>query len=132
MTRRRHRQRRQLVAIAVVLALSSLATGCGLKSAEQFTPAAGPGSIKPIPELDGARIVVGSKDFTEQLILGKMAVILLRVAGADVVDQTGISGSVATRQALVNGEIDANWEYTGTAWISYLGKTKPVPDRMAQ
>ncbi len=130
MTRRR--PRRRMVALVAVVVSSLLATGCGLKSAEQFTPAAEPGSIKPIPELEGARIVVGSKDFTEQLILGKMAVILLRVAGADAVDQTGIAGSVATRQALVSGEIDANWEYTGTAWISYLGRTKPVPGRMAQ
>ncbi|MET9021627.1 glycine betaine ABC transporter substrate-binding protein [Actinopolymorpha sp. NPDC004070] len=116
----------------VVLAGLLLASGCGLKGASQFAPAADPGSIKPEPSLKDARIVVGSKDFTEQLILGKMAVIALRTAGADVVDQTNITGSVAVRQALLRGDVDANWEYTGTAWISYLGKTKPVIGREAQ
>src|SRR5690242_12317159 len=77
-------------AVLAVLAGLLLAGGCGLKGASQFAPEAEPGSIKPEPSLKDARIVVGSKDFTEQLILGKMAVIALRTAGADVVDQTNI------------------------------------------
>lgn len=132
MTCRHHRLLQRASAVALLLVVSVLAAGCGLKSAKQFTPAAEPGSVTPMPELEGAEIIVGSKDFTEQLILGKMAVILLRVAGADVVDQTGIAGSVAMRQALLSGDVDVNWEYTGTAWISYLGHTKPVSGREVQ
>jgi osmoprotectant transport system substrate-binding protein len=55
---------------------------------------------------------IGSKNFTEQLILGKVAVIALQVAGFDVVDRTNIPGSVPARQGQVNGEIDMEWEYT--------------------
>jgi osmoprotectant transport system substrate-binding protein len=120
-------------ALAVLTLAGSLAlTGCGLQAATQYTPAAGPGSITPLDGADGAEIVVGSKNFTEQLILGKIAVIALQVAGFDVVDRTNIPGSVPARQGQVNGEIDMEWEYTGTAWLSYLGESEPIPDPQAQ
>lgn len=62
-----------------------------------------------------AAIKVGSKEFNEQLLLGKMIVLLLQDAGYEVEDKTGIGGSPAVRQALENGEIDLYPEYTGTA-----------------
>ena len=62
-----------------------------------------------------AAIKVGSKEFNEQLLLGKMIVLLLRDAGHEVEDLTGLGGSPAVRAALENGEIDLYPEYTGTA-----------------
>jgi len=110
----------------------TMVTGCGLQTATQYTPAASPGSIEPLDGAAGEEIVVGSKNFTEQLVLGKIAVIALQVAGFDVVDRTNIPGSVPARQGMVNGEIDMEWEYTGTAWLSYLGETAPIPDPQEQ
>jgi osmoprotectant transport system substrate-binding protein len=124
----RQRIRRTALAVAVI----ALLTGCGLKGASQFTPAAEPGAIRPLDGVDGAEVTVGSKNFTEQLILGKIAVIALQVAGFDVTDRTNIPGSVAAREGMLNGEIDMEWEYTGTAWISYLGNPKGIPDREEQ
>src|SRR5213593_983671 len=66
-------------------------------------------------------IRVGSKSFTEQLILGEMTRLVLEDAGFDVVDRLGLAGTVTTRQALENGEIDLYWEYTGTAWLVSFG-----------
>jgi osmoprotectant transport system substrate-binding protein len=114
--------------LAAILALS----GCGLQAATQYTPEAAPGSIRPVDGSDGTEIVVGSKNFTEQLILGKIAVIALEAAGFGVVDRTNIPGSVPARQGMVNGEIDVEWEYTGTAWLSYLGNAEPIPDPREQ
>lgn len=82
--------------------------------------------------LDGAGIAVGSKNFTEQLLLGKMAVILLKSAGADVEDLTNIPGSASARSAQLQGQVDMQWEYTGTAWISYLGHAQGIPDEDKQ
>ncbi|MBA3261313.1 MAG: glycine betaine ABC transporter substrate-binding protein [Thermoleophilaceae bacterium] len=82
--------------------------------------------------LDGASLKVGSKEFTEQLVLGQITVLALENAGADVKDETGLAGSVAARQALEAGEIDMYWEYTGTNWLTYLKKTKPIPDAQKQ
>jgi len=73
-------------------------------------------------------VTVGSKEFTEQLILGQIALIALREAGFDVVDRTGLAGTVATRRALESGEIDLYWEYTGTAWLVALGHDQPITD----
>jgi osmoprotectant transport system substrate-binding protein len=72
-------------------------------------------------ELAGASLTVGSKEFTEQLILGQITVKLLENAGATVNDQTGITGTSNVRRALLSNEIDMYWEYTGTGWSELLG-----------
>lgn len=71
--------------------------------------------------LSGASFTVGSKEFTEQLILGQITVQVLENAGANVDDQTGITGTTNVRKALTSGEIDMYWEYTGTGWAELLG-----------
>jgi osmoprotectant transport system substrate-binding protein len=71
--------------------------------------------------LSGASFTVGSKEFTEQLILGQIAVLALEDAGASVTDETGITGTTNVRNALTSGEIDLYWEYTGTGWAELLG-----------
>lgn len=106
--------------------------GCGLGTSGGFVPT---GAVAgPIADVDlsGASIGVGSKNFTEQLVLGKMAVILLRSAGADAPDLTNIPGSSSARQAMLEDQVQMQWEYTGTAWIAYLGETKPIPDEKEQ
>lgn len=80
-------------------------------------------AAKPLAEqfnLKGATFTVGSKEFTEQLILGQITLQLLRATGAHVNSEIGMAGSTAVRKALTSGKIDMYWEYTGTAWISYL------------
>lgn len=80
-------------------------------------------------ELAGADLTVGSKEFTESIILGQMTALALEDAGASVTDQTGISGSATVREALETGEIDIYWDYTGTGWVGVLGHTtEDAPD----
>lgn len=73
-------------------------------------------------------IIVGSKQFTEQLILGQIAVIALRDAGFNVTDMTGLGGTLVCRESLEKGEIDMYWEYTGTAWVSIFTQDVPITD----
>ncbi|QRP45945.1 glycine betaine ABC transporter substrate-binding protein [Amycolatopsis sp. FDAARGOS 1241] len=110
---------------AAVLAVSLSACGLDLNTALPYSIQ--PGSIQPTPGVEGVRVVVGSKDFTENIILGYMAEMALSAAGADVVDLTDIKGSNSSRQALLNGQTDVTWEYTGTGWINYQGNELPVP-----
>lgn len=126
------RSRPGAVLVALALAGTVGLSGCGLKAASQYTPPSAPGSIEPLDGAEGVELVVGSKNFTEQLILGKIAVIALEVAGFEVVDRTNIPGSVPAREGLVSGAIDMEWEYTGTAWLSYLGEPEPIPDPQEQ
>ena len=83
-------------------------------------------------KLAGKTFTVGSKEFTEQLILGQITKQVLEANGAKVKDQIGLAGTVVARKALTSGEIDMYWEYTGTGWITHLGKTKPIPDPQKQ
>ncbi|BDT97745.1 MULTISPECIES: glycine betaine ABC transporter substrate-binding protein [Nocardia] len=109
-----------------------LLAACGLQSGSAVPLRVGPGSIRPIPELDGVRITVGSKDFTEQNILGYLIEFALTAAGADVRDLTNIQGSNSVRDAQLHGQIDLAYDYTGTGWINYLGNETPVPDEIGQ
>jgi osmoprotectant transport system substrate-binding protein len=115
---------------AALVAAGTLLAGCGLQSANTFTPGAAPDAIEPI--VDGAPITVGAKNFTEQLILGKIAVIALQVAGFDVTDRSGIPGAAPARAAMLSGETDMQWEYTGTGWINYLAMPEGIPDQQEQ
>lgn len=83
-------------------------------------------------ELKGVSLRVGSKEFTEQLVLGQLTLELLRAHGANVTDKTNIKGSTNTRKALTSGRIDLYWDYTGTGWITYLKHAKPIPDSARQ
>ena len=123
---------RKVLLAACAALLATTVAGCGLGTAAGFTPTGTlSGDVKEV-DLSGTSLSVGSKNFTEQLILGKIAVILMKSAGADVTDLTNIPGSASARYAQLDGQIDMEWEYTGTAWISYLGHTKPIPDETKQ
>ncbi|MFD4675505.1 glycine betaine ABC transporter substrate-binding protein [Lentzea sp. NPDC058450] len=101
-------------------------SGCGLDVNSALPYKVLPGSIKPDQALHGVEITVGSKDFTENILLGYMAEMALSAAGADVIDLTDLKGSQTARQALLNAEVDVTWEYTGTGWINYQGNELPV------
>lgn len=118
------------VVLAAVCALAL--AGCGLGSGGTVPLPVGPGSITPNPALDGVKITVGSKEYTEQVILGYILEYTLSAAGADVRDLTGIVGSRSTREAQLSGQIDVAYEFTGNAWINYLGHEKPIPNTRAQ
>jgi len=111
------------LAVAAPLALSA----CGLSEDEGTTTDVTAGSVDP-SALEGAALSVGSKDFDEQLLLGQLTIQMLSAAGADVTDDTNIQGSTATREALLRGEIDVYYDYTGTGWITYLKHTENIAD----
>ncbi|RPA10348.1 glycine betaine ABC transporter substrate-binding protein [Gordonia sp. OPL2] len=120
--RRRGFLRTTLMLVSVVLLLA----GCGLVSSSgTFKAASLPDGQKP---LEGAKITVTSKNFTESVLLGKIAATYLAAAGAEVVDLTNAPGSASSRQAQLNGDADLLWEYTGTAWVTYLHETEVIPD----
>ncbi len=115
-----HAKLKRLLGLVAVLTL--IAAGCG---------GGGGGGAAGDVDLSGAEFIVGSKEFTEQLILGEMTSQVLEAAGASVT-YNELAGTVAAREALESGDIDMYWEYTGTGWITHLGKTDPIPDRQQQ
>ena len=74
------------------------------------------------------RIVVGSKNFTEQVILGEMlAQQIERKTGLEVDRRLNLGGTLVCHQALLAGQIDTYVEYTGTGLTSIL-KEPPSND----
>ncbi|MEY4152136.1 MAG: hypothetical protein RL249_119 [Actinomycetota bacterium] len=102
----------KVVAIAAAIALAVVGSAATSTSAN----AAG-------KSLKGVSVIVGSKDFTESIVLSKIVKQFILANGGKVVDKTNIKGSSTTREAMVSGDINMYWEYTGTAWLVYQKQT---------
>lgn len=69
----------------------------------------------------GDEIVIGSKNFTEQLILGELlAQWLGRKCSAPIERRFYLAGTYICQQAILSGRIDTYVEYTGTALSAVL------------
>jgi len=91
---------------AIFVLIASLAAGC---------------SSKP-------RVVVGSKNFTEQVLLGEIVARQIeRRLGFEVDRKLDLGGTLLAHEALKAGSIDLYPEYTGTALTAVL-KQPPVND----
>jgi osmoprotectant transport system substrate-binding protein len=121
--------RRRLTVLIALLAVSALLAGCGGLSSSG--PSAKAGSLAQQVNLEGKSYTVGGKNFDEQLVLCEIAVAALESVNAKVTDRCNLGGTDATRKALLGGDIDLYWEYTGTAWVSFLHQ-KPIQDSKAQ
>jgi osmoprotectant transport system substrate-binding protein len=80
------------------------------------------GSTESTASSDGSKgkVVIGGKDFTEQILLSKITSVYLQEHGYDV-EEANNMGSSVVRSALENGQIDMYWEYTGTGLVIYQG-----------
>ncbi len=68
----------------------------------------------------GSRVVVGCKNFTEQVLLGELLAQQIEAQGEKVDRRFYLAGSYIAHQALLSGRIDTYVEYTGTALSSIL------------
>ncbi len=78
--------------------------------------------------LEGVSVTVGSKDFTENILLGEMLAQALEAQGADVTNQVNLGGTSVNREALLSGDIDVYPDYNGTGWTVHLGNEDPSTD----
>ncbi|MEJ7849198.1 MAG: ABC transporter permease/substrate-binding protein [Pyrinomonadaceae bacterium] len=74
-------------------------------------------------------IVVGSKDFTESIILAEILAQMLEKKGVAVTRQFELGGNIP-HDGLLGGQIDVYPEYTGTAYTVFL-KHPPITDPIA-
>ena len=78
---------------------------------------------------NNARVVVGSKDFTESALLGEIVSQMLEARGVQVERNFELGGNLP-HDALLAGKIDLYPEYTGTAFTAIL-KHPPITDPRA-
>ncbi len=80
------------------------------------------------PDNKSTTITVGSKNFTEQKVLGEIFAQAFEAAGYTVDTQLNLGDETTALKAVESGEIDAYPEYTGTALGSFFGvKSNEIP-----
>ena len=65
-------------------------------------------------------VVVGSKNFTEQVILGEIVAAVLEDRGFQVDRRLNLGGTKVCHEAVTSGQLDVYVEYTGTALTDIL------------
>jgi osmoprotectant transport system substrate-binding protein len=102
------------------MTLSRRSLARGLAAAPLAYAAFRTGSTLSVSAQEGP-VKIGSKNFTEQLILGEMYALLLENAGIATEKKLNLAGTEVAQAALVAGEIDLYPEYTGTGLTVVLG-----------
>ncbi|MEM6908090.1 MAG: ABC transporter permease/substrate-binding protein [Pseudomonadota bacterium] len=74
---------------------------------------------------DDNQIVIGSKQFSEQLILARLIGARLEQAGYSVDYRDGL-GSAVVHSAVANSSIDISVDYTGTVWTNEMKRTDQI------
>ena len=109
-----------LVALALVVAACGGSSG-GSKSSSSSSAGASsaasaqPGKGKPA-------VTIGTKDFTEEFVLGELYAQALRAKGYTVNVKSNIGPTEITDKALTSGKIDAYPEYDGETVATVAGK----------
>jgi glycine betaine/choline ABC-type transport system substrate-binding protein len=78
---------------------------------------------------DQGHVAIGSKDFTESILLGEIVAQLLEARGVSVERQFELGGNLP-HEALVSGRLDLYPEYTGTSYAAILHHP-PISDPRA-
>jgi osmoprotectant transport system substrate-binding protein len=120
---RRHRWLMLLMLLVASLALAACGDdddddggGGGAATQEESS-----GGIQSDQANSGTTITVGSKNFTEQKVLGEIYAQAFEAAGFTVEKQLNLGDEKTALAAVEAGEIDAYPEYTGTALLSFFG-----------
>jgi osmoprotectant transport system substrate-binding protein len=123
------RKHRWLMLLALLVAALAVA-GCGddndSSSDSGATDTSSDASSSQIQKNDknsSTKVTMGSKNFTEQKVLGEIYAQALAAAGYDVSTQLNLGDEKTALKALEGGDISAYPEYTGTALLSFFGVT---------
>jgi osmoprotectant transport system substrate-binding protein len=120
---------RLLSVLLAVLCAALVLAACGEDDEEPTTtPGASQeesagGEIQRNEENSAVTLKIGSKNFTEQKVLGEIYAQGLEAAGYTVQTDLNLGDEATALAALKGGDIDAYPEYTGTALLSFFGKT---------
>ncbi len=108
-----------LLAVAAILAVAIAACGGGGETTGG-TSGSSDNLIQSNPANKDVKITVGSKNFTEALILGEIYAQGLQAAGYDVSTKLNLGSETIAKKAIEDGEISGYPEYTSTALGSFF------------
>ena len=124
------------LSVLVVLIAAMVLAACGSSdNGNTTTTASGSGTstsssnaIESNTANQGKTVTIGSKNFTEEFILGQIYAQALKAAGYDVKTQLNLGSEQIAFRAVKSGQVDAYPEYTGTALTSFFKmKASDVP-----
>jgi osmoprotectant transport system substrate-binding protein len=122
---------RALFAVLATVVLAGGVAACG--GDDETTTTAAAGLIEKNPDNSGVQITVGSKNFTEDIVLAEIYAQGLEAAGYDVKKQLNIGSETVTLKALQAGEISGYPEFTSTALGSFFNvQPQDIPTEPAQ
>jgi glycine betaine/choline ABC-type transport system substrate-binding protein len=107
--------------LALVLAFGVVACGGGNDNNGGGGGGGGGGSIKSNPKNGNVSLTVGSKNFTEEYILGEIYAQALEAAGYNVKTQLNLGDSNIALKALKDGQIDGWPDYTAPILEQFFG-----------
>jgi len=125
---------RPLLALLALLVAALVAAGCGGDDNSSSSSGGGGGSSSASADQPGKgkpAITIGTKDFTEEFVLGELYARALRAKGYKVNLKRNIGATEIVDKALTSKQIDAYPEYTGVALAVTFGKnvlTKSAED----
>ncbi|HYN91254.1 MAG TPA: glycine betaine ABC transporter substrate-binding protein [Thermoleophilaceae bacterium] len=121
------RKHRWLILLALLVAALAVA-GCGDDEGDGGNGAADTSKkqqsgIQKNDKNASTKVTIGSKNFTEQKLLGEIYAQALGAAGYDVSTELNLGDEKTALKAVEGGDISAYPEYTGTALLSFFGFT---------
>jgi osmoprotectant transport system substrate-binding protein len=126
---------RTLVAGVVAILAALVVTACGSSSSSSSssssTGAAGSSSTSSSTSSAPGSLTLGTKDFTEEFILGQLYKQALEAKGCKINYKENIGATEIVDKALTSGQIDAYPEYTGesVATVAKINKTVTSPQQ---
>ena len=122
-----HPRMRALFALFAALMLGLAIAACGSDdssstSGDTGSTASGDNLIQSNPDNGSIKLTIGSKNFTEQYILGEIYAQALEAAGYDVDTDLNLGSEQVALKALQNGDISGYPEYTSTALTSFFNE----------
>jgi glycine betaine/choline ABC-type transport system substrate-binding protein len=119
-----HTRTRALFALLAALALAVAIAACGddgsSDTSSDTSSESSSNLIQENPDNNGVKLTIGSKNFTEQFILGEIYAQALEAAGYDVDTDLNLGSEQVALKALENGDISGYPEYTSTALTSFF------------
>jgi osmoprotectant transport system substrate-binding protein len=115
-----HARRPPLVLALLAALVLAACGGDGGGGGQSKEPAGGAQAIQENPDNASTAITVGSKNFTEQKVLGEIYAQGLQAAGYTVKTELSLGDENIALRAVKEGQIDAYPEYTGTALGSFF------------
>ena len=109
------------VLLALFLSLGVAACGSSDDSGTSTGGEGGGGAIVSNPKNGKVSLTVGSKNFTEQIILGEIYAQALEAAGYKVKKDLNLGSETVALQTLKAGQISGYPEYASTALTSFFG-----------